>query len=140
MSAQLEEKIMKLLDNHQIGSMATVRNGKPYSRFMLFFHQGLTLYTATSKKTHKAEDIRENPAVHLLLGLEGNGFRDEYAEIEANASVEESSSLKEKFWNEKLKDWIKSPDDPDFLLLKLEPEKFCYFSKAGEEPETLTMD
>ncbi|AZB41676.1 general stress protein [Bacillus sp. FJAT-42376] len=139
MSNHLEAKIIKLLDNHQIGSMATVRNSKPYSRFMLFFHEGLTLYTATSKKTHKAEDINENPSVHLLLGYEGKGFQDEYAEVEAKASVEESASLKEKFWNEKLKDWIKGPDDPDFMLLKLEPEKFCYYAKAGDDPETLEM-
>ncbi|MGD7008662.1 pyridoxamine 5'-phosphate oxidase family protein [Metabacillus sp. 84] len=139
MANSLEDKIIKLLDHHQIGSMATVRNGKPYSRFMLFFHEGLTLYTATSKKAHKAEDIEKNPSVHLLLGYEGKGFQDEYAEVEATASVEGSTELKKKFWNENLKDWIAGPDDPDYMLLKLEPSVFCYFSKAGEGPETLNM-
>ncbi|MTH53555.1 general stress protein [Bacillus mangrovi] len=136
---QLKEKILSLLDHHQIGSMATVRGSRPYSRFMLFFHEGLTLYTATSKKAHKAEDIEENPHVHLLLGYEGKAFRDQYAEVEATASVEESKELKEKFWNGNLKDWIQSPDDPDYMLLKLQPTKISFFSKAGEEPEILDM-
>ncbi|MFT8319873.1 MAG: pyridoxamine 5'-phosphate oxidase family protein [Bacillus sp. (in: firmicutes)] len=39
----LKEKIVQLFKHHKIGTLATIQNNKPYSRFMLFLAEGLTL-------------------------------------------------------------------------------------------------
>jgi general stress protein 26 len=106
---------------------------------MLFFHEDLTLYAATNKHTHKVEDIEENPNVHILVGLEGNGFSSSYCEIEAKATLEDSKELRSKFWNDQLKEWMSGPEDPNYLLLKMTPSIIRYFDQAGDGPEELTL-
>lgn len=139
MSEATKIKILDLYKNHQIGTLATIQNQKPYSRFMLFFHENLTLYTATHKETHKVDELNKNPQVHILLGIQDAGFSGAYGEIEATASIEESNEKKEKFWNEKLSKWISSPEDPNYILLKLSPVNIRYFANSGSKAEEWTI-
>lgn len=135
MSDALKNKIQSMFDHHKIGTLATIRNNRPYSRFMIFFNEGLTLYTATNQHTHKMEDIHANPYVHILLGMENTSWNEPYVEVEAEVSIEESTELKNKLWDDKLAEWIKSPDAPEYLLLKLTPTAIRYYKKAGSEAE-----
>jgi general stress protein 26 len=138
MSKELTKKITSVFEKHQVGTLATIQDNRPFSRFMLFFHDGLTLYTATNKNTHKMKDIQTNPYAHILLGVEGKGWEDDYVEIEAKIEVENDANTKEKFWNEQLYKWLNGPNDPEYVLLKLVPEKIRYIEKAGANPETIT--
>ncbi|WP_223702595.1 pyridoxamine 5'-phosphate oxidase family protein [Sutcliffiella deserti] len=139
MNETVQEKIISMLSNHKVGTLATIRENRPYSRFMLFFHEDLTLYTATNQHTHKIEDIKSNPHVHILLGKDATSWNEPYAEVEAEASIEENQELKNKFWDAKLSEWIKRPDDPDYILLKLTPTSIRYYEKAGSEAEILSF-
>lgn len=139
MSENLKNKLLEVVQNHKVGTLATIRQDKPFSRFMLFFNEDLELYTATNKETHKVEDIKANPNVHVLLGNECKGWDDPYVEVEGTVSMEESSELKEKFWNQHLKSWIPSADDPNYLLLKITPISYRYFEKSSSEPEILEL-
>lgn len=65
---QLKEKIIEVIDANKVGTLATVKGSRPHSRYMTFFNDNLTLYTPTNKETHKAEEVDENPNVHILLG------------------------------------------------------------------------
>lgn len=56
---ELKQKVLNLLDEQKVGTLATVEQDKPHTRYMTFFHEGLTLYTPTSKETHKAEEIEK---------------------------------------------------------------------------------
>jgi general stress protein 26 len=135
----LNEKVLHMLDKHSIGTLATIQGGKPFSRFMLFFHDGLTLYAATHKHTHKLDDMNTNPNVHILLGLEAASFTSHYCEIEAVASIEESAELRKRFWDDSLSEWMSGSDDPNYVLLAFKPERILYFEKAGSEPEELSL-
>lgn len=137
MSADLKEKVLTIIKNHKVGTFATIKNNRPHSRFMLFYNEDTTLYTVTNKDTHKATDLMTNPYAHILLGYECKGWNDTYVEIEAKASVEESMELKQRFWNDKLSEWLNGPDDPNYLLLKLSPDTIRYFEKAGSQPQVL---
>ncbi|SFL80438.1 Pyridoxamine 5'-phosphate oxidase [Salibacterium qingdaonense] len=64
---ELKNKILHIIDEYKTGVLATVEKGRPHSRYMTFYHDDITLYTPTSKDTHKAEEIEENPHVHILL-------------------------------------------------------------------------
>lgn len=135
--SDVKQKVLSILDNYKVGTLATIQNNKPYSRFMMFSHDDLVLYTATNKNAHKVDDIQSNPYVHILLGYDDQGWNDPYVEIEAKALIEDNKELKETFWNDHLKEWINSPDDPNYVLLQLTPENIRYFEKAGSEPEEL---
>ncbi|MBM7587546.1 general stress protein 26 [Bacillus pakistanensis] len=139
MPETLKDHVLDLFSHHKIGTLATVRNNKPYSRFMLFSNEDLILYTATNKHAHKTEDIAENPLVHILLGYERDSSHQHYVEIEGKAEVEESQELRERFWYDSLKPWIASVDDPEYLLLKITPETILYFEKPGDEPKELSF-
>jgi len=139
MSEDLKNKLLEVVQNHKVGTLATISQNKPFSRFMLFFNEDLVLYTATNKDTHKVEDINTNPNVHILLGNDCNGWDDPYLEVEGTVMVEESKELKERFWNEHLKNWIPSADDPNYMLLKISPSSYRYFEKSSSEPEILSL-
>ncbi|AKG74889.1 pyridoxamine 5'-phosphate oxidase family protein [Salinicoccus halodurans] len=86
-----KDELRKILDGNNIGTMATVRNDKPMSRYMYFYNDGLTLYTYTRKGTYKVEDIEKNPHTHILLGYEErDGMGERYVEIEGKASLPEN--------------------------------------------------
>ncbi|WP_171253308.1 pyridoxamine 5'-phosphate oxidase family protein, partial [Acinetobacter baumannii] len=69
--SQLEQKISAVMDKNEVCSFATVEENKPHVRYMVLFHDGLTIYLATSRKTHKVEELEHNPHVHLIVGFDG---------------------------------------------------------------------
>lgn len=136
---QLKNKVLDILDHHKIGSLATVESGKPHSRYMTFFHDGLTLYTPTSDETHKAEEIDNNPNVHVLLGYNGEGLGDAYLEITGTARLNHSKDLKDKIWDERLEQWFDGKDDPNLTVLEIEPSEIRLMNEGESTPVTLDM-
>jgi general stress protein 26 len=136
---QIKQKVLEVLEKKQTGVLASVRQNKPHSRYMTFFHDDLTFYTPTSKETHKAEEIKQNPNVHLLVGYEGDGYGDPYLEVEGTAAIEEDSGLKEKFWNDQMSRYFDGPEDPDYILLKIKPSLIRLMNSNGEK-SALTLE
>lgn len=134
---QLKEKIEKILNDSNVGTLATVEQNKPHSRYMTFHHEGLTLYTATSTETHKVNELEHNPNVHILLGYEGKGYGDGYLEIEGTATVRDDE-IKSKLWNEKMETWFRGPDDPNYIVLEIAPSQIRLMNnESGSSPEIL---
>lgn len=137
---ELKEKILNILQNQQTGVLTTVRDHKPHSCFMIFFHQDLTLYVATDHLSRKVDVIKENNNVHVLIGNNGKSWGEEFIEVEADAYLEDSAQLKKQFWNDSLNKWLNGPEDPNYILLRLEPKNIYYIDKAGTiQPEVLTL-
>jgi len=134
-----KEEALKILDKNMIGTMATVQQNKPHSRYMTFFNDNFTLYTATSKKTHKAEELKLNPNTHILLGYDGNGLGDSFLEIEGTVLESDDEAMKEKVWNKALKGWFEGPEDPDLLILKVTLTKMRLMNTEGEEPQVIEL-
>lgn len=67
----LKEKIATIIQGQRTGVLSTVRNEKPHSAFMMFFHEDFVLYVANASTIKKITDIEQNPNVHVLLGREG---------------------------------------------------------------------
>lgn len=135
---ELKNRILNVLSETKVGSLSTVKNNKPHSRYMTFYHEGLTLHTATSKDTYKVEEIEKNPFVHILIGYEGDGMGDAYLEIQGKAVIREDQALKDKYFNEKMKKWIKSSTDPDYIILEITPDLIRLMNDDGN-PDTLTL-
>ena len=139
MAKTAKEEALKILDKNMIGTMATVQQNKPHSRYMTFFNDNFTLYTATSKKTHKVEELQQNPNTHILLGYEGQGLGDSFLEIEGTVIESDDEAMKEKVWNKHLKGWFEGPEDPDLLILKVTPTKMRLMNTKGEEPQVIEL-
>lgn len=134
-----KETALKILDSSNVGTMATVYKVKPHSRYMTFFHDDFTLYTATSNDTDKVEELEKNPYTHILIGYDGDGVGDTYLEILGKATVSDDESMKEKVWNDKLEGWFDGPDDPKLVILKIEPESMRVMNKKGQSPQEVTL-
>ncbi|MDM5318323.1 pyridoxamine 5'-phosphate oxidase family protein [Fictibacillus sp. b24] len=136
---QIKNKVFDVLEKKQTGVLATVKNNKPHSRYMTFFHDGLTFYTPTSIDTHKAEEIQDNPNVHVLVGYEGEGYNDPYLEIEGTATIRDDQGLKEKFWNDQMKHYFEGPNDPNYILLEIKPSLIRLMNAGEHEPQILEL-
>jgi general stress protein 26 len=129
---QLEQLIVKALDENKFGSFGTIEEGnKPKIRYMAVFHEGLKIYLATNRKTHKVEELSDNSNAFLLLGYESGGSKD-VLEIEATADVSKDEGLRTKVWNKELEPWFTGPDDPNFVILELTPTRIEYVGSNKE--------
>lgn len=139
MAKNAKEIAQKILQNSLIGTMATIEQNKPHSRYMTFFNDDFILYTATSKKTHKVEELQKNPNTHILLGYEGKGLGDAFLEIEGTVEEHDDESMKKKVWNNALKGWFEGPEDPDLIILKITPNQIRVMNTKGEEPQIVEI-
>ncbi|MGX9291930.1 pyridoxamine 5'-phosphate oxidase family protein [Bacillus sp. A015] len=136
---ELKQKVLSLLDEQKVGTLATVEQDKPHTRYMTFFHEGLTLYTPTSKETHKADEIEKNPNVHILIGYSGEGFGDTYAEIAGTATLTNDPELIDRLWSEEMEKWFKGKDDPNLVILKIDPTSIRYMNEGSRTPAELSL-
>ncbi|RST66671.1 general stress protein [Bacillus pumilus] len=136
---ELKQKVLNLLDEQKVGTLATVEQDKPHTRYMTFFHEGLTLYTPTSKETHKADEIEKNPNVHILIGYSGEGFGDTYAEIAGTATLTDDPELIDRLWSEEMEKWFKGKDDPNLVILKIDATSIRYMNEGNRTPAELSL-
>lgn len=136
---ELKNKILEIFDSHHVGTLSTIKDEKPHSRFMTFFHDELTLMTPTSRKTHKVEDVEQNHNVHVLLGYDGEGWHDRYVEVQGTVSIDDSKETKEKLYKGEIKNWFDSPDDPNYIVLRITPETIRLMNEGENTPATLEL-
>lgn len=135
----IRNAIEKILDESHTGILATVKNNKPYSRYMTFFHRDTILYTPTDKNADKTEDIDANPYTHILIGYEGGGFGDDYIEYQGKARLNDSDEMKKTLWNDDMKLFFDGPEDPAYTLLEIHPTGIRLMNKKGEPPKELEL-
>ncbi|YCI78351.1 pyridoxamine 5'-phosphate oxidase family protein [Bacillus sp. R1-10] len=136
---QIKEKVLNIIRDHKIGVLSSVENNKPHSRYMTFFNDELTLYTPTSGKTEKIDEIEKNPNVHILIGYDNEGLGDSYLEISGTSKINDSQELKNKLWNESFEKWFEGPKDPNYLILQIKPESIRLMNNNGEPPQELSL-
>ncbi|MEI2470554.1 pyridoxamine 5'-phosphate oxidase family protein [Peribacillus frigoritolerans] len=136
---QIKEKVLNIIRDHKIGVLSSVENNKPHSRYMTFFNDELTLYTPTSGKTEKIDEIEKNPNVHILIGYDNEGLGDSYLEISGTSKINDSQELKDKLWNESFEMWFEGPKDPNYLILQIKPESIRLMNNNGEPPQELSL-
>src|SRR5690606_30286730 len=91
---ELKQNALKILEESHVGILSTVKGDKPHSRYMTFFNDEFTLYTATNKQTQKVDELEANPHAHILLGYDGEGVGDTFLEIDRKSTRLNSSHVK----------------------------------------------
>lgn len=122
MEEKIKKEIKRILTEHKIGLLSTMKGDQPYSRYMIFRNEDFLLYTISSKKTEKVQDILKNNKVHILLGVENGCYGKPYLEIAAIATIHDEKELKEHFWHENFLKYLTGPDDPNYVVIRCEPQ------------------
>ncbi|MEW4371167.1 pyridoxamine 5'-phosphate oxidase family protein [Paenibacillus kandeliae] len=133
MSTSTEEQaIVKALSNNPFCAFGTVEDNKPKVRYMALYNEGLNIHLATDRKTHKVEELEQNPNCYLLLGYEKGG-NNEVVEVQATATVSDNAELKQRVWKDNFTQWFSGPDDPDYVVLDIKPQTIEYTDQDGNK-------
>lgn len=118
----VQNEIRKILTEHRIGALSTMKGDQPYSRLMIFRYENDLLYTISSRKTGKVQDILENEKVHILLGIANGCFGKPYLEITATATIHDDKEMRDHFWHENFRKYLSGPDDPNYVVIRCKPK------------------
>ncbi|MEK4131045.1 pyridoxamine 5'-phosphate oxidase family protein [Solibacillus sp. FSL W8-0474] len=115
----LKDKILSIINNNNIGTMATLNGRQPYVRYMTFTNEDFVLYATTTEDSQKVMDLNENPYTHILLGYTKEDLDAPYVEITAKLSEIKDDTLKLKITNF-FKD-IFTSDEGEMVTIQLDP-------------------
>jgi general stress protein 26 len=136
---QLKEMVLETISKHRTGVLASVEDNKPHTRYMTFYNKDLTLYTPTKRDTEKIEEIEKNPYVSILLGYEKKGQNDAFIEVLGKSSINDAQSLKDEIWEESFNQWFDGRNDPNYVLIEIQPEVIRILNLNGEPSQELSL-
>lgn len=133
---ELKSKIIEVIEQSKLGSVATIKDGKPWVRYMVVHHdEDLILYTSTFINARKVEQINKDSNVHIVIGGDPKNLQTAYVNIQATAKVLTDSETKKKYWCDMLKAFFSGPEDPNYAVIKILPEVIEYMAPGAHQPE-----
>jgi len=140
MSQELKTKILDVLKSYPVGSVATIKDGKPWVRYMAMqYKDDLTLYSATFASSRKIDQIEKNNNVHVTFGCDPKDWEKPYVQVVGKAEVLTDLETKKWCWHDILAQFFKGPEDPGFVVLKVTPTQIEYMTPDKFGPEVLKL-
>lgn len=134
MSKSTKEIALQILNGNQIGIMATNNSGKPNSRYMTFVYFENKLYTAAEQDSDLVNEIKENPATHILLGYENDDVLDTFLEIEGKAKVTQQDTVKQQLLN-----IYPVANEQDYVVVQVTPTNMRIMNKKGKNQQDVKI-
>ncbi|MBU1084350.1 MAG: pyridoxamine 5'-phosphate oxidase family protein [Candidatus Omnitrophota bacterium] len=132
---ELKGKILDVIKKYPVGSVGTMRDGKPWVRYMAMKVQDdLTLYTSSFASSRKAEQIKKNNNVNIVFGADNGNFSMPYVNIDGTAEILTDKDTKEKCWCGMLEQFFSGPDDPNYIVIKVTPRSAEYIGPGAHQP------
>jgi uncharacterized pyridoxamine 5'-phosphate oxidase family protein len=128
------DEVKGIIKEAGLGYLATVEGSAPRVRPLMpaLFGDG-TLLAATAKGTPKLAQIEKNKNFEICF------IDNRLAQVRIQGKASVSDDLKKKEWLSNavpmLRSYFPTPDDPNFVLLVLKPEKILLIH-AGEQEYT----
>lgn len=88
---------------------------------MVFYNDGLTLYTKTNIHSAKVKEIKDNPAAYVLLGYNDTTNRS-FVEMEATIEI---------VTEQEVIDWLWETQDKKLFQFKRRPRVMCFKSNSA---------
>ncbi len=132
-AAPLTETFWAMVDGIQFPLFVTIGDdGFAQSRPMdLVLREGRTLWFATSRTSRKVRQIGTHPEVTVLF-VDTDRFN--YAAFHGVAHVVEDPERRARLWHEQWRDdWPQGPEDPDYVLVRVEGVRGHVLRGPGEE-------
>ncbi len=137
---ELKSKILEVMNSYPVGSVATIRDGKPWVRYMAMQPQeDMILYTASFASSRKIAQIKENNNVHIAFGADPKNWVLPYVNVEGAAEILTDPETKERCWKATFAQFFKGPDDPNYVVIKITPGVIEYMGPGAHEPEMYNM-
>ena len=132
MTKSAKRNLEDLLEDFDVAMMITFAGGQtPHARPMQIAEadDDGQLYFATSLDSAKLRDIEIDPRV-LLIMQEGSV----YVSLSGTAHPSTDRSLINRLWSEAWQVWFpEGKDDPNIVILRVEPEEAEYWDNSGVE-------
>ncbi|NWK84758.1 pyridoxamine 5'-phosphate oxidase family protein [Staphylococcus sp. GSSP0090] len=136
----LQSEIETILSKSKIGVLSTAHQNVPNSRYMVFYNDGVTLYTKTSIDSKKVAEFQENPRAHILIGYDETKNRS-FLEIDAHVEIIRDRETIDWLWEKQDKTFFDSKDDPDLCVLKVTPKAIKVMNDDTiDTPQTMIYD
>jgi general stress protein 26 len=138
--AELKKKILETVRAYPIASVATLKDGKPWVRYMVTnIEEDLSFWTTSFAKARKIDQIKKCADVHLTFGADPKDWRKPYVNAAGKAEILTDLDSKKKCWHEILAEFFSGPEDPGYVVLKITPETIEYMHGDAMEPEVYRM-
>ena len=124
---ELKEKIMEVTSGVKLAGLATVKDGKPWVRYVMVTNKDLMFYFTCALSSRKIEQIKKNNNVHLTLGFD-MAKPGPYVQVPGVAEIFTDEETKKSFWNDMLKVYFSGPEDPDYCVVKVKPDFIEFWS------------
>ncbi|VGO14353.1 General stress protein 26 [Pontiella desulfatans] len=139
--SELKSRITKGLRPLQLASLASITtDGLPWTRYvMIGGDEELVLRCATHLGARKAEQIRQNPEVHLTCGVLSPLDMRPYFQVQGKAEIVTDAATKDAFWNPSLESIFNGADDPNYGVVVIRPYRIELWTPPEMQPEVLEM-
>mgnify|MGYP001940164909 CR=1 FL=1 len=136
----IENKAIKILDSSNLGVLSTSHNNIPNSRYMIFYNDGLTLYSKTDIDSNKIEEFKNNPRAHVLIGYSDTNDHS-FLEIDGEVSISEDPKIIDWIWNNQDKSFFNSKQDDNLCIIQVKPKIIKVMNSNDlDSPETIVFD
>lgn len=134
---ELEQKILDIIHKPQLAALATVtEQNNPWVRYVVTVGDGdFNMRCATFAASRKVAQIKNNPNVHITLGVTDFMDMHPYVQVQGQAEVTTDHDERHNFWNDLLAPIFKGPDDPNYCVLVVKPYRIEYITPGVFDPE-----
>jgi general stress protein 26 len=133
----LENRIWNILGRKQTAALATVsETGAPWVRYVTIESDAdFTLRFCTSNSSRKARQMSANAAVHLACGNLQPPDDSVFLQVAGHAEIRGDKKTKTDCWREEWRRYFKGPDDPDYVMVFIHPDRIEYNGPGSFVPE-----
>lgn len=135
--SDLKDKIRQKMNDHTLASFATIaEDGKPWTRYVVVkADDQMNIWFATFKNSRKIHQIGKNPQVHLVLGVTDPQTAVSWLQVQGRAEILEDAETKNVVWYDLLGSIFSGPDDPNYVVCKVTPNRIEYYTMNVPKPE-----
>ena len=135
----IKQTVTDMLKIPQLASVATITlDFKPWTRYMMInSDENFIIRTTSFVNSRKVKQIEKNPEVHLTFGVNDpmTEMGKPYVQIQGIAKISTDPEEKNKQWNDMLAKYFSGPEDPNYVVMIVEPYRVEYTSSGEKTPE-----
>ncbi len=135
--SDLKQRIIDAAGEMQLVSFATVKDdGKPWVRYVMAkAGSDLVFRFCTHLESRKVAQMKNNPNVHLSLGVSSLETAKNWVQVEGTAEVTTDRAELDAFWIDDLKNYFSGPDDPSYSVVIIKPSRIELGTMGNMAPE-----
>jgi general stress protein 26 len=134
--SDVKSEVLELFSQPLPTALATITaEGRPWARYVIpRLDEDLTFWVATGSGSRKVAQIKKNPEVHLCGGVTSFKSAQSWAQVQGRAEILDDAETKKARWRDELRAYFTGPEDPNYCLIKITPQRIEYYSMNSMEP------